>query len=108
MCEDFYKVSLKAKRNDFIYFDPPYDNVKDTSFTSYTKTGFSKEDQIRLRDLMIELTKNKVKVMVSNANTPFINEIYKDFNIHIIKAKRSINSNGNNRGKIEEVIITNY
>lgn len=108
MCEDFYKVSLKAKKNDFVYFDPPYDNIKDTSFTSYTKNGFSKEDQLRLRDLMNELTNKGVKVMISNANTQFINEIYKDFNLYIIKAKRSINSKGNNRGEIEEVIITNY
>ena len=46
--------------------------------------------------------------MASNANTQFIRELYKDFNIHVIEAKRSINSKGDGRGKVEEVIITNY
>lgn len=46
--------------------------------------------------------------MLSNNNTPLINELYKDFNIHIIHARRAINARGVRRGKIEEVIITNY
>ena len=46
--------------------------------------------------------------MVSNANTEFIQELYKDFNIHIINAKRMINSKGDGRGAVEEVIVTNY
>ena len=46
--------------------------------------------------------------MLSNHNTSLVNELYKDFNIHLIEAKRSINSKGNKRGKVEEVIITNY
>ena len=46
--------------------------------------------------------------MLSNHNTKLINELYHDFNIHVIEAKRNINSNGKKRGKVEEVIITNY
>lgn len=46
--------------------------------------------------------------MLSNHNTILVNELYKDFNIHLIEAKRNINSNGKKRGKVEEVIITNY
>ena len=46
--------------------------------------------------------------MLSNHNTTLINELYKDYNIHVIEAKRNINSNGNKRGKVEEVIITNF
>ena len=46
--------------------------------------------------------------MLSNHNTKLVNELYKDFNIYIIEAKRNINSNGKKRGKVEEVIITNY
>ena len=46
--------------------------------------------------------------MLSNHNTTLVNELYKDFNIHVIEAKRNINSNGKKRGKVEEVIITNY
>ena len=46
--------------------------------------------------------------MLSNHNTTLVKELYKDFNIHLIEAKRNINSNGKKRGKVEEVIITNY
>lgn len=105
---DFAKAVITAKSGDFVYFDPPYDVVGEQSFTSYTTGGFNKEEQIRLRDLIIDLTNRGVLVMASNANTPFIREIYKDFNIHVIEAKRSINSKGDGRGKVEEVIITNY
>lgn len=106
--KDFALVVKSAKKGDFVYFDPPYDLVGKQSFTTYTKDGFNKEEQLRLRDCVKELTTKGVFVMVSNANTDFIREIYKDFNIHIIHANRAINSKGNGRGKVEEVIITNY
>ena len=47
-------------------------------------------------------------VMLSNHNTTLVNELYRDFNIHVIEAKRNINSDGKKRGKVEEVIVTNY
>ena len=106
--KDFVEAVKTAKAGDFVYFDPPYDVVGEQSFTSYTTGGFDKKKQEKLRDVIKELTNKGVLVMASNANTPFIQEIYKDFNIHIIEAKRSINSKGDGRGKVEEVIITNY
>ncbi|ENY53628.1 Putative adenine-specific DNA methyltransferase [Metamycoplasma alkalescens 14918] len=106
---DFSSCVKKAKKDDFVYFDPPYDIYPgQNNFIDYNSKKFNKEEQIRLRDVALELTKKGVKVMLSNHNTEFINEIYKDFNIHIIKAKRLINSNKNKRGEVEEVIITNY
>jgi DNA adenine methylase len=106
--KDFADAVRTAKAGDFVYFDPPYDVVGEQSFTSYTTGGFDKKEQERLRDTIKDLTERGVLVMASNANTPFIQELYKDFNIHVIEAKRSINSKGNGRGKVEEVIITNY
>ena len=105
---DFAKAVKTAKAGDFVYFDPPYDVVGEQSFTSYTAGGFGREEQIRLRDLIRELTERGVLVMASNANTPFIQEIYQGFNIHVVNAKRMINSNPDGRGDVEEVIITNY
>ena len=96
-----------AKKGDFVYFDPPYDSDIST-FNSYTEDGFGKEEQIRLAKVFKELDEKGVYVMLSNHNTILINELYKDYNIHIIEAKRSINSKGNKRGNVEEVIITNY
>ena len=108
MSKDFAESVKTAKAGDFVYFDPPYDTLKDDSFTAYSVGGFDKKEQERLRDVIKELTEREVLVMASNANTPFIRELYKDFNIHVIEARRNINSKGDGRGKVEEVIITNY
>lgn len=106
---DFSASVAKAKAGDFVYFDPPYDSFDDkASFTSYTKFNFSKEDQKRLAELFKELTDKGVYVMTSNHNTKFINELYNGFNVHVVNAKRMINSDSKGRGDVEEVIITNY
>ena len=104
---DFEESVKTAKKGDFIYFDPPYDSETET-FNSYTENGFGKEEQIRLAKVYKELSDRGCYVMLSNHNTTLIKDLYKDFHIHIIEAKRNINSNGKKRGKVEEVIITNY
>ena len=108
MNKDFAEAVKTAKAGDFVYFDPPYDVVGEQSFTSYTPGGFDKKEQERLRDVIKKLTDRGVLFMASNANTPFIQELYKDFNIHVIEANRRINSKADGRGNVEEVIITNY
>jgi DNA adenine methylase len=104
---DFEEAVKDAKKGDFIYFDPPYDSDTET-FNSYTEEGFGKEQQRRLAKVYKELSDRGCYVMLSNHNTILIKELYKDFNIHVIEAKRNINANGKKRGKVEEVIITNY
>ena len=104
---DFEDAVKDAKKGDFVYFDPPYDSETGT-FNSYTEEGFGKEAQRRLARVFKELDERGVYVMLSNHNTTLINELYKDYNIHVIEAKRNINANGKKRGKVEEVIITNY
>ena len=104
---DFEEAVKEAKRGDFIYFDPPYDSDTST-FNNYTENGFGKEEQKRLAKVFKELDKKGCYVMLSNHNTILVNELYKDYFIHVISAKRNINSNGKKRGKVEEVIITNY
>jgi DNA adenine methylase len=94
---------------DFVYFDPPYFPISDTSkFTSYSRGSFNAEDQIRLRNTFAALAKRRVKVMLSNSDCPFIRDLYQDFNIHTIQASRHINSKGSKRGKITEVLVTSY
>ena len=103
---DFEEAVKDAKKGDFVYFDPPYDS--DTkSFTSYTETGFDKSEQTRLARVFKELDKKGVYVMLSNHSTVLVNELYKDYHIYTIEAKRNINANGKKRGKVEELIITN-
>ena len=104
---DFEDVVKTAKKGDFVYFDPPYDSDTGT-FNSYTDEGFGKEQQRRLARVFKELDEKGVYVMLSNHNTTLINELYKDYNIHVIEAKRNINANGKKRGKVEELIITNF
>jgi DNA adenine methylase len=107
--QDYQETVANAKKGDFVYFDPPYDVYPNKSgFVDYGKDGFGKEEQIRLRNCAIDLTKKGVKVMLSNHNTPLINELYNSFTIHVIDAKRMINSNAEGRGFVQEVIVTNY
>lgn len=104
---DFEYAVKDAKKGDFVYFDPPYDSDTGT-FNSYTEEGFGKEQQRRLARVFKELDEKGVYVMLSNYNTTLINELYKNYNIHVIEAKRNINANGKKRGKVEELIITNF
>lgn len=107
--EDFSATLNRIEKDCFVYFDPPYDPISDTSsFTGYNKGGFDRNEQIRLKKCCDELTERGVKFMLSNSATDFIKDLYKDYKINIVKAKRSVNSNAGGRGAIEEVLITNY
>lgn len=107
--EDFKTVVAKAKKGDFIYFDPPYHPVSETaSFTGYSLDGFNKDDQIRLRDTFADLDKRGCHVLLSNSATDFIKDLYSDFHIEIVSASRNINSVASKRGKIDEVLVMNY
>lgn len=107
--DDFAKAVENANSGDFVYFDPPYDTWEDKdSFTSYSKEAFGKKHQKQLCEVFKLLSSRGVKVMLSNHNTKFINDLYNGFNIHVIEAKRMINSKADGRGNVEEVIITNY
>ena len=105
--EDILKYASSS--DDFVYFDPPYYPLSPTSnFTAYSRYSFSQDDQIRLKEVFAELAGRDVKVMLSNSDSQFIRELYREFNIHSISASRLINSNAMKRGKITEVLITSY
>ncbi|MDO8517168.1 MAG: DNA adenine methylase [Nanoarchaeota archaeon] len=104
----FYDAVKKAKKGDFIYFDPPYYPLKRESFTTYTKDNFLEKEQEKLAELFKELDKKGCKVMLSNSDTSFIKNLYKGYNIRFVKATRMINCDATKRGKINEVVITNY
>jgi len=107
--QDFEKAVKNAKAGDFVYFDPPYDTWEDKdSFTSYDKNAFGKDEQKRLANVYKKLSDKGVYAMLSNHNTEFIRELYKDFHINVVPAKRMINSKADGRGEVEEVLITNY
>jgi DNA adenine methylase len=104
---DFESSCYDVAPGDFVFFDPPYDLLNETTFEKYNVNSFGKEGQIRLANFAKDLDKKGVYFMVTNHNTPLINELYKDFNIEVVQVKRMINSDSSNRVG-EEVIITNY
>ncbi|AFI06699.1 DNA adenine methylase [Helicobacter cetorum] len=102
-----YKEVLKlARKFDLIYFDPPYYPLNETSsFTAYSENEFLEKEQKELFRVFDTLAKKQVQVFLSNSNTPFILDLYQGYKIEILKANRCINSKGNKRSKIDEVLI---
>ena len=108
-CADFTEILAKVKKGDFVYFDPPYVPLNETSsFTSYTKDGFDIDMQFKLRDVCDELDSMSVKFMLSNSDTKLVNELYSNYKIKKVFASRQINANADGRGKITEVLVRNY
>lgn len=108
-CADFSEILNKVQKGDFVYFDPPYVPLNETSsFTSYTKDGFDLDMQFKLRDVCDELDSMGVMFMLSNSDTKLVNELYSNYEIKKVFASRAINANGNGRGKITEVLVRNY
>lgn len=112
-----YEATLNhASDNTFFYFDPPYKPLSDTSsFNSYAKDEFNDAEQIRLRNFCVQLDNLGNKWMLSNSDVRgknekdnFFDDIYADFQIKRVDAKRSINANPEKRGKLKELLIQNY
>lgn len=108
--EGDYREALKnIRKGAFVYFDPPYMPISSSSsFTGYTENGFNKKDQEELKIECDKLNDRGINFMLSNSAHPYILELYKDYEINIVKARRSINSKGNKRGEINEVLVRNY
>lgn len=106
---DFEITAGKAQKNDFVYFDPPYQPLnKTSSFTGYTKNGFDYKEQLRLFKVFRELTDKGVNVMLSNSYNDKMMELYNEFKIDIVNVNRFINSNASKRQGLKEIIVTNY
>lgn len=103
---DFAKGVDGARKGDLVYFDPPYVPLTATSnFTSYTSDGFSLDDQYRLAALFRLLAERGVEVMLSNSDTEVIRELYKGFEMRQVMARRNINSKGDKRGPVAELLV---
>lgn len=107
--ESFEKITNNTKKGDFVYLDPPYYPLKKgQSFTTYTKNNFLEKEQERLAKVFKELDKKGCSVMLSNSDTDFIKNLYKEYNINFVNARRMINCDATKRGAIKEIVITNY
>ena len=106
---DFETAVSDATVSDFVYFDPPYAPLSRSSdFSAYSSLGFSLDEHKRLSRVFEELSSRGVMVMESNSATPFIKDLYRNYPQSTVQASRNINSKSNGRGKISELIITNY
>ena len=110
-CEDFEQECAGAGPGDFVYFDPPFHPMSDTSsFTDYTEASFDREDQLRLKWSIDGLRERGVPVMLSNSPHQWVVGLYEGSRYHLarVAARRAINSRGDRRGVIDELLITNY
>lgn len=105
--DDFEDAVKKARKGDVVYFDPPYVPVSKTAnFTSFVKGGFDAAEHLRLRDCFRALDDRGVHVLLSNSDTPFVRRLYEGFRISKVKAPRRVNSKGDKRGDVTELLIS--
>lgn len=108
-CRDFERAVADVSKGDFVYIDPPYYPLTETSnFTSYSSEGFDKKDQERLKQVCDYLRDEDCSILISNSNTSFIRGLYSDYEMEAIEASRAINSKGNKRGNVGELLIYYY
>jgi DNA adenine methylase len=107
---DFEHAVSNAGKNSFIYFDPPYHSPDKTNFTGYQADGFGEQEQERLHDVMVEMTRRGAPCLLSNADTDYIRKLYNHdcFDIIPVQAKRFINSDAAGRGNVNEALIKNW
>jgi DNA adenine methylase len=102
-------VIKRARRDDFVYLDPPYHpTTKTSNFTSYTQNAFGEKEQRELAQVYCELDRKGCQVMLSNSWSPFIQELYDGFHMIEVRATRMINSNAGKRGRVSEAVVVNY
>jgi DNA adenine methylase len=105
---DYEILCEQGRPGDFFYLDPPYHG--DTSFTKYTQSEFTHVDQERVADVAAELRDRGCLVMLTNSNTPYVQQLYsdRDFSLHESWSSRSLNSNPGRRGKRAELLVTSW
>ena len=107
-CTSFDQVLSRAGAGDFVYLDPPYIPLSQTSyFTSYSHDGFGLDEQVKLARLLYELDKRGGRFIASNAYVPELAELYAGFAIREVKATRAINADKKGRNAVSEALITN-
>lgn len=107
LCNDYDACVTPAKPGDFVYFDPPYLPLNETSnFTAYTVGGFPAEEHMHLADVFFRLAERGVTVLLSNSTAKLSRRLYEGARIETIQVQRSINSRGDRRGAIAELLIS--
>ncbi|MGE9984119.1 DNA adenine methylase [Desulfovibrio sp. SGI.169] len=103
---DYKEALKKARRGSFVYLDPPYMPISSSAnFTGYTENGFGYKQQQELKKECDKLREKGIKFAQSNSDCTEIRELYKEYTIKTVQAKRAINSNSAKRGDVNEVLI---
>jgi DNA adenine methylase len=106
---DYDDILKGLDRNSFVYLDPPYHPVSESSgFTGYVQGGWDMDDQLRLREACDGLTERGIRFLLSNSASGFIKDLYREYRVRTVRAIRSINADSGKRGEIDEVFIRNY
>ena len=110
LCAADYRATLdQARAGDFVYLDPPYVPLSaSASFTSYTSSNFGEREQRQLAEVFCELDRRGCYMMLNNSATPLTRQLYAGFEQRVIPAARAINSKGDRRGPVEELVVVNY
>jgi DNA adenine methylase len=106
---DYKECLAGATAGDVVFLDPPYDTdeaIKSEGFVGYQKEGWTRKDLEELKMICDELSIRGCKIILTNNDTEFVRELFKDYNFREIEVKRSINRDGNKR-KGKELIIYN-
>ena len=104
--QDFRDTLNETRGGDFAYIDPPYWPVSPTAnFTSYAKGNFGTDQQTELAAMSAAAAQRGARLMLSNSDMPFVRQLYGDFAIHEVKARRAINRDGAKRGAIGEIVV---
>ena len=108
-CGDYTAALDRLGPGDFAYLDPPYAPISETaSYTSYTSSGFGLDEQKRLANACRDLDRRGVKWLMSNSSVPVIHDLYSDYIIEIVPARRAVNCKANKRGVVDELLIHNF
>ena len=116
VCGDYREAANFIDENTFVYFDPPYRPITETAnFTAYTENVFGDQEQIELTEFAEKIRKKGALILISNSdpkntkiNDNFFDKLYKNYHIKRVEANRMINCNGDARGKINELLISNF
>lgn len=108
-CGDYREALKGIRKGSFVYLDPPYMPLStSSSFTGYTAAGFGPQEQVELKRQCDLLNKRGIKFLLSNSCCDFIENLYQDYIVERVSAKRAINARADKRGAIDEVLVRNY
>ena len=109
LCQDYRETFRGIRKDSFVYLDPPYMPISQTSsFTGYTAAGFGEIQHAELKKQCDLLNRRGIRFLLSNSNSEFVKKLYREYTIEEVEASRSVNAKGDGRGNVTELLIRNY